>query len=68
MIPDVKPGYMRDLLPESAPLEAEDWGNIFNDIERVIMPGVRGISECDVVTGDVGVAQNEKGHYVKLKM
>uniref|UniRef100_A0A8C6UAX2 Histidine decarboxylase n=1 Tax=Neogobius melanostomus TaxID=47308 RepID=A0A8C6UAX2_9GOBI len=40
VIPDVKPGYMRDLIPESAPVEAEDWDNIFNDIERVIMPGV----------------------------
>uniref|UniRef100_A0A8C6U9U3 Histidine decarboxylase n=1 Tax=Neogobius melanostomus TaxID=47308 RepID=A0A8C6U9U3_9GOBI len=39
VIPDVKPGYMRDLIPESAPVEAEDWDNIFNDIERVIMPG-----------------------------
>ncbi|KAM4593256.1 histidine decarboxylase [Odontesthes bonariensis] len=40
VIPDVKPGYMRDLLPDTAPTEPEDWENIFNDIERVIMPGV----------------------------
>ncbi|CAN9507169.1 unnamed protein product [Ophioblennius macclurei] len=40
VIPDVKPGYMRELLPDSAPTEPEDWENIFNDIERVIMPGV----------------------------
>ncbi|XP_030580553.1 histidine decarboxylase-like isoform X1 [Archocentrus centrarchus] len=40
VIPDVKPGYMRQLLPETAPTEPEDWENIFNDIEKVIMPGV----------------------------
>lgn len=40
VIPDVKPGYMKELLPDSAPTEPEDWENIFNDIERVIMPGV----------------------------
>uniref|UniRef100_A0A672GJW7 Histidine decarboxylase n=1 Tax=Salarias fasciatus TaxID=181472 RepID=A0A672GJW7_SALFA len=39
VIPDVKPGYMKELLPDSAPVEPEDWENIFNDIERVIMPG-----------------------------
>ena len=31
---------MRKLLPENAPLEGEDWPEIFDDIERVIMPGV----------------------------
>lgn len=40
VIPDVTPGYMKDLLPESAPAEPEEWESIFNDIERVIMPGV----------------------------
>ncbi|XP_072321675.1 histidine decarboxylase [Eucyclogobius newberryi] len=40
VIPDVKPGYMRDLVPDSAPVEPEEWDNIFNDIEKVIMPGV----------------------------
>ncbi|XP_075904608.1 histidine decarboxylase isoform X5 [Nelusetta ayraudi] len=39
VIPDVKPGYMKDLLPESAPTEPEEWEAIFNDIEKVIMPG-----------------------------
>ncbi|XP_055858861.1 histidine decarboxylase isoform X2 [Episyrphus balteatus] len=38
--PDVKPGYMRNLLPESAPIDGENWDTIFNDVERVIMPGV----------------------------
>ncbi|AWP01346.1 putative histidine decarboxylase [Scophthalmus maximus] len=40
VIPDVKPGYMRELLPDTAPSEPEDWASIFNDIEKVIMPGV----------------------------
>uniref|UniRef100_A0A3Q3X8F1 Histidine decarboxylase n=1 Tax=Mola mola TaxID=94237 RepID=A0A3Q3X8F1_MOLML len=40
VIPDVKPGYMKELLPDSAPTEPEDWESIFSDIERVIMPGV----------------------------
>uniref|UniRef100_A0A667WCA8 Histidine decarboxylase n=1 Tax=Myripristis murdjan TaxID=586833 RepID=A0A667WCA8_9TELE len=40
VIPDVKPGYMKELLPDSAPTEPEEWETIFKDIERVIMPGV----------------------------
>ncbi|KAM4602597.1 histidine decarboxylase [Polymixia lowei] len=40
VIPDVKPGYMRELLPDSAPTEPEEWESIFEDIEKVIMPGV----------------------------
>uniref|UniRef100_A0A3Q3DP94 Histidine decarboxylase n=1 Tax=Hippocampus comes TaxID=109280 RepID=A0A3Q3DP94_HIPCM len=40
VIPDVKPGYMRELLPDMAPTEPEDWEKIFGDIEKVIMPGV----------------------------
>uniref|UniRef100_A0A667X4I7 Histidine decarboxylase n=1 Tax=Myripristis murdjan TaxID=586833 RepID=A0A667X4I7_9TELE len=39
VIPDVKPGYMKELLPDSAPTEPEEWETIFKDIERVIMPG-----------------------------
>ncbi|XP_063169947.1 histidine decarboxylase [Candoia aspera] len=38
--PDVQPGYMRDQLPNGAPLEPESWDNIFRDIENIIMPGV----------------------------
>jgi hypothetical protein len=40
VFPQVQPGYMRHLLPESAPTDGEDWPSIFSDIERVIMPGV----------------------------
>ncbi|XP_050089065.1 histidine decarboxylase isoform X2 [Anopheles aquasalis] len=40
VFPDVRPGYMRTMVPESAPLDGEQWESIFGDIERVIMPGV----------------------------
>jgi histidine decarboxylase len=40
VFPDVKPGYMRELLNDTAPMEGEDWDAIFKDVERVIMPGV----------------------------
>lgn len=40
VFPDVSPGYMRDLVPDVPPLQGEKWENIFNDIERVVMPGV----------------------------
>lgn len=40
VFPNVKPGYMRNLLPDSAPLEGEEWTRIFRDVERVIMPGI----------------------------
>ena len=31
----VKPGYLRELLPEAAPQEGEEFNKIFADIERV---------------------------------
>ncbi|KAJ8343595.1 hypothetical protein SKAU_G00309240 [Synaphobranchus kaupii] len=31
---------MRKLLPDNAPVEPENWDTIFNDIEKIIMPGV----------------------------
>ncbi|KAJ8249377.1 hypothetical protein GJAV_G00234120 [Gymnothorax javanicus] len=40
VFPDVKPGYMRELLPDNAPFEPENWDNIFNDVEKIIMPGM----------------------------
>ncbi|XP_058913883.1 histidine decarboxylase isoform X2 [Kogia breviceps] len=40
VIPDVRPGYLRAQLPESAPEEPDSWDSIFGDIERIIMPGV----------------------------
>ncbi|CAF0837818.1 unnamed protein product [Didymodactylos carnosus] len=38
--PNVKPGYMRQLIAEDAPTQGEKWEIIFEDIERVIMPGI----------------------------
>lgn len=40
VFPTVKPGYLRELIPPDAPEKAESWEAVFNDIERVIMPGV----------------------------
>ncbi|XP_004578438.2 histidine decarboxylase [Ochotona princeps] len=40
VIPDVQPGFLRAQLPECAPEEPDSWDNIFEDIERIIMPGV----------------------------
>ncbi|UJR09418.1 hypothetical protein I4U23_013659 [Adineta vaga] len=40
VFPNVKPGYMRPLIDNEAPRQGEPWDQIFNDIERVIMPGI----------------------------
>lgn len=40
VLPDIKPGYIWDLLPNSAPDDGEDWKKIYEDIDRVIMPGM----------------------------
>lgn len=40
VFPNVKPGYMRPMMADEAPRQGEPWEQIFNDIERVIMPGV----------------------------
>jgi hypothetical protein len=36
VFPNVSPGYMCSLVPETTPQDGESW----EDIERVIMPGV----------------------------
>nr|XP_033341538.1 histidine decarboxylase isoform X1 [Megalopta genalis]XP_033341539.1 histidine decarboxylase isoform X1 [Megalopta genalis] len=38
--PAVSPGYLRNMLPSSAPVNGEPWEDIFADIEKCIMPGV----------------------------
>jgi aromatic-L-amino-acid decarboxylase len=38
----VEPGYLQELIPREAPQEPEKWHEVLADIERVIMPGVRG--------------------------
>ncbi|KAL0154185.1 hypothetical protein M9458_050511 [Cirrhinus mrigala] len=40
VVPDVQPGFMRPLLPGSAPDEPEDWSSIMQDVENIILPGV----------------------------
>ncbi|KAJ4376105.1 hypothetical protein N0V83_001386 [Neocucurbitaria cava] len=40
VLPSVAPGYLRPLLPASAPEEGESWDKIQSDIDRVIMPGL----------------------------
>ncbi|PIK55531.1 putative histidine decarboxylase [Apostichopus japonicus] len=38
--PNVEPGYMKNLVPDTAPENGEDWEDVVRDIERVIMPGI----------------------------
>lgn len=38
--PNVEPGYLRNLIPSTAPKKGEDWDDIMKDVERYIMPGV----------------------------
>lgn len=38
--PDVEPGYLRPLIPATAPQEPETYEDIIKDIEKIIMPGV----------------------------
>ncbi|XP_078274808.1 aromatic-L-amino-acid decarboxylase-like isoform X1 [Rhinoraja longicauda] len=38
--PAVQPGYLRALIPESAPQDPDSYEELMKDIERVIMPGV----------------------------
>lgn len=40
VLPSVAPGYLRPLLPPSAPEEGEAWETIQADIDRLIMPGL----------------------------
>lgn len=56
VFPAVKPGYIRELVPDHAPLEPEHWDTIFTDIERVIMPGV---SHSSVEHGDQGTPRGD---------
>lgn len=40
VLPTVEPGYLRPLIPDSAPQKPDKWEDVMKDIERVIMPGV----------------------------
>ncbi|XP_027429968.1 aromatic-L-amino-acid decarboxylase isoform X2 [Zalophus californianus] len=37
--PDVEPGYLRPLIPTTAPEEPDTFEDILNDVEKIIMPG-----------------------------
>ena len=41
VLPEVKPGYLSDLLPDRAPVKPEPWADIMRDVEHAILPGVR---------------------------
>lgn len=38
--PDVQPGYLRSMVPTTAPKEPDTFEDIINDVEKIIMPGV----------------------------
>lgn len=40
VLPEVKPGYIRDVVPDQAPEEGEHWSKVMQDVEKVVMPGV----------------------------
>lgn len=40
VFPDVKPGYMLNLVPGEAPESADEWDSVIHDIYSVIIPGV----------------------------
>ena len=40
VLPEVKPGYIRDVVPDQAPETGEPWQNVMDDLEKVVMPGV----------------------------
>uniref|UniRef100_A0A8B9YBS6 Aromatic-L-amino-acid decarboxylase n=1 Tax=Bos mutus grunniens TaxID=30521 RepID=A0A8B9YBS6_BOSMU len=40
VFPDVDPGYLRPLIPTTAPQEPETFEAIIEDVEKIIMPGV----------------------------
>ncbi|KAK2529760.1 hypothetical protein Q9233_006670 [Columba guinea] len=43
VFPDVEPGYLRPLIPDCAPQDPESFDDVFKDIEKIIMAGVRKI-------------------------
>lgn len=38
--PNVEPGYLRQMLPNEAPQDPEEWDEIMADVDNKIMPGV----------------------------
>ncbi|KHJ95474.1 hypothetical protein OESDEN_04575 [Oesophagostomum dentatum] len=40
VVPAIEPGYLKNLIPEEAPLRGESWETVMEDFEKLIMPGV----------------------------
>ncbi|KAK3680079.1 hypothetical protein LTR78_000456 [Recurvomyces mirabilis] len=40
VLPSISPGYLKELLPSTAPQQGEQWTEISRDIERTILPGM----------------------------
>ncbi|KAI0272703.1 pyridoxal phosphate-dependent transferase [Gloeopeniophorella convolvens] len=40
VIAQVEPGYLRPLLPESAPQKGQEWASIADDYQKLIIPGL----------------------------
>ncbi|XP_045469865.1 aromatic-L-amino-acid decarboxylase-like [Harmonia axyridis] len=40
VLPNVEPGYLKDLIPDEAPQEGEPWQDVLKDVDRIIMPGL----------------------------
>ncbi|KAL4708154.1 hypothetical protein ACJJTC_009933 [Scirpophaga incertulas] len=40
VLPSVEPGYLVDVMPENAPEKPEDWKDIIQDFNQMILPGV----------------------------
>lgn len=51
----VTPGYLKKKLPDEAPENPEDFDEVFKDIEKFIMPGVRNLNNSLILKKDSGV-------------
>ena len=40
-VSSVRPGYLREFVPDQAPELAKSWNEVFQDFNAAIMPGVR---------------------------
>ncbi|KAF5298426.1 hypothetical protein FQR65_LT01204 [Abscondita terminalis] len=40
VLPSVNPGYLQSLIPNQAPKSGENWKEIMQDVEKIVMPGI----------------------------
>ena len=40
VLPEVQPGYLKELLPDHPPDEPDLWDDVMKDLNEVILPGV----------------------------